>query len=78
MPKPNKNRKNIRWRDWDYRWDGAYFITICTKDRKHFFGEIKNKKMILSNIGVIADILWHEIPFHAKHLSLCQIIYMVF
>lgn len=73
MPKPFKNRKNIRWRKWDYRWDGSYFITICTKDRQHYFGETKDKKMILSNVGVIVDILWHEIPFHAKHLT--RIIY---
>lgn len=45
---------------WDYGWNGAYFITICTADKEHFFGEIKNGKMILSQTGVIADILWYE------------------
>lgn len=25
---------------WDYGWNGAYFITICSKNRQHFFGEI--------------------------------------
>ena len=25
---------------WNYGWAGAYFITICTKDRKHYFGDI--------------------------------------
>jgi hypothetical protein len=56
MTKPIKNRKNIRWRSWDYRWDGAYFITICTDKRQHFFGEIVDKKMVLSNVGVLADV----------------------
>lgn len=28
-----------RKQNWDYGSDGAYFITICTKDRQHFFGE---------------------------------------
>ena len=28
------NRKNNRLQNYDYRQNGAYFITICTKDRK--------------------------------------------
>lgn len=29
---------------WDYGWAVAYFVTICTKNRIHYFGEIINKK----------------------------------
>lgn len=72
----HKNRKNIRWRKWDYRWNAAYFITICTKDKQHFFGEIKDKKMILSPVGVLADIFWHEIPKHAKGVTLDAFVVM--
>jgi putative transposase len=54
---------------WDYGWAGAYFITICTADRLHYFGEITNKKMQLSNVGVLADVFWHEIPHHAKNVE---------
>lgn len=25
---------------WDYGWNGAYFVTICTAYREHYFGEI--------------------------------------
>ncbi len=56
-----KNKYRIttpRLKHWDYRWSGAYFITICTKERKHYFGEIDNKKMNLSRIGAIADVLY--------------------
>ncbi|MBL0051771.1 MAG: transposase [Bacteroidetes bacterium] len=38
-----KNKYRIpsaRLQTWDYASDGFYFITICTKNRKHFFGEI--------------------------------------
>lgn len=55
---------------WDYSRDGIYFITICTKNRKFYFGDIADGKMHLSNVGVIADILWHEIPNHAKNITL--------
>ena len=35
-----KPRKHIRWRQWDYGADAAYFITICTKNRLPYFGRI--------------------------------------
>ncbi len=35
--------------------EGDYFITICTKDRRHHFGEILNGKMYLSAIGKYVD-----------------------
>jgi len=61
----NKYRiPSARLQPWDYRWAGAYFITICTQNRIHYFGEIQNGTMNLSNVGVIADILWYQIPHH--------------
>ncbi len=61
---------------WDYGWNGAYFITICTQNREHFFGEINDGKMVLSSVGVIADILWHEIPNHSKFVELGDFVVM--
>ena len=61
---------------WDYGWNGAYFITICTYRRKHFFGEINDKKMILSYLGIIANVLWYEIPNHAKFVELGDFVVM--
>ena len=34
-------RKPIRLVNYDYSSNGLYFITICTKDRVHYFSEIK-------------------------------------
>lgn len=52
----NKYRiPSARLQNWDYRWAGAYFITICTQNREHYFGEIENGEMQLSPIGAIAD-----------------------
>ncbi|MEZ4827833.1 MAG: transposase [Bacteroidia bacterium] len=61
---------------WDYRWKGAYFITICTKNRLHYFGEIENGKMVLSNAGVLADVFWHEIKNHAQNIALGEFVVM--
>ncbi|MGM0647167.1 MAG: hypothetical protein ACQESZ_02125, partial [Bacteroidota bacterium] len=48
----NKYRiPSTRLQNWDYGWHGAYFITICTKHREHFFGEIYDGEMELSEIG---------------------------
>lgn len=67
----NKYRiESARAQWWDYGWNGAYFITICTANRKYFFGDIKYREMILSNTGVIADIFWWQIPHHASFIEL--------
>ncbi len=73
----NKYRiSSARAQWWDYGWNGAYFITICTQDREHYFGEIQNDKMVLSQVGVIADILWHQIPAHHKNIELGDFVVM--
>jgi len=79
-----KNKYRItstRLQNWDYRWDGAYFITICTHKQLNFFGSIiKNndseQHMRLSNIGIIADIFWHEIKNHSTNVELGEFIVM--
>ena len=61
----NKYRiKSTRLKNWDYSSPGAYYVTICTKNREPFFGEIVNGKMMLSEIGELVKQEWkktHEI-----------------
>ncbi|MGM0582555.1 MAG: transposase [Bacteroidota bacterium] len=68
--------ESSRRQKWDYRWDAGYFITICTKNRQHFFGEINDGKMQLSHQGILADVFWHEIPNHAKSVRLDEFVVM--
>ena len=42
-------RKNLRLKYYDYSNNGYYFITICTKDRKHFLGDISTTKLFWNN-----------------------------
>jgi putative transposase len=73
----NKYRiPSARLQNWDYASEGAYFITICTKDRVHFFGEIVDGTMSLSQVGVIADLMWYEIKNHAKNIELGEFVVM--
>lgn len=59
-----KNRKPNRLRNYDYSQNGMYFITICAKDRFKYFGEIENGKMMLNELGKIAEKCYLEIPNH--------------
>lgn len=73
----NKYRnESARAQWWDYGWAAAYFVTICTKDRIHYFGEIINKKMNLTPAGAIADVLWYEIKNHAQDVDLDAFVVM--
>lgn len=61
---------------WDYGCTAAYFVTICTQDRKCYFGDVVDGKMNLSGIGIIADVLWHEIKNHTQNVELEQFVVM--
>ena len=61
---------------WDYGWNAAYFVTICTHNRMHWFGEIVNGEMILSDIGKIAQQCWLEIPQHFPFVKLDAFVVM--
>jgi REP element-mobilizing transposase RayT len=66
----------IRLQKWDYNWNASYFITICTENRAHFFGEIINKKIHLSEVGQIAQQIWLEIPKQFDYVKLEAFIVM--
>jgi REP element-mobilizing transposase RayT len=61
MPEKYQNKYRInstRLRNWDYSRNAAYFITICTQNREHYFGEIIDGEMRLSEIGKIVENEW--------------------
>ena len=60
---------SARFNKWDYGWSATYFVTICTKNKEHYFGKVVDGKMVLSEIGVIADLLWYEIKIMQKILN---------
>lgn len=77
--KKYKNKYRIdsaRLKGYDYSQNGAYFITICTKNREHHFGEIQNGKMVLSPCGVLADVFLHDMPKHHDGVELGAFVVM--
>ena len=65
-----QTRKPNRLKNYDYSQNGAYFITICTKDRKQILSQvIVGEDTILPSIklleyGIIIDKSINEIPLH--------------
>ena len=57
-----KNRRSPRHIEFDYSQPGAYFITICTKDRICLFGEIQDDTMILNAAGRMVERWLLKVP----------------
>ena len=54
--------QSFRLQNWDYSSEGLYFITICTQNKEHYFGEVENEEMKLSEIGEIVQSEWLKGP----------------
>jgi len=73
----NKYRiRSARLSTWDYSSNAAYFLTICTANRKNYFGEVIEAKMRLSAIGEFANQCWLNIPDHFPYFYLDEFIVM--
>ena len=77
MEKPN--RKLPRLKGFDYSLANAYFITVCSYDKKHIFGEISkvggNNVFYPSRIGELIEKTYFQLPerfpeFDLIHFSL--------
>ena len=74
-----KNKYRIpsaRLQNWDYSSNGAYFITICTQNREHYFGDVVNGEMQLNELGQLAEKYWIEIPQHFSFIELGNFVVM--
>ena len=61
---------------WDYGNKGSYFVTLNTKNRNHFFGEIERGKMTQSELCLIAIKNWQEIPNKFNSIELGEFVFM--
>lgn len=75
-PKRWPTRKRLRLRGYDYSQPGSYFVTICTKNRKLWFGTISDEIMHLNTIGKIVQLVWLSLPERCPGLELDQFIVM--
>ncbi len=93
MESKYKNRYNVsssRLTGWDYGSNGLYFVTICTKDRVRYFGEIDDNigsdaqgsetqsivSLRMTEIGEIAYDNWERIPTFHPYVELDDFVIM--
>jgi len=53
-----------------------YFVTICTNNHKHYFGEIVDGTVYLSPLGHVTKDCWLMIPAHFPFVDLDEFIVM--
>jgi len=62
-------RKRIRADFHDYN-GGEYFVTVCTKNKSHYFGKIYDGKMHLSPVGVELQEQLQNIKHHYEYVDI--------
>ena len=71
-----RSRKPNRLKFYDYSKAGWYFVTICTKDNKHFFGNVYKEEMVLNDIGKITNECWLNIEKLHANITLDEFVVM--
>lgn len=51
-----------RYHEFDYSSNGKYFVTICTNNKIRYFGNIENRVMKLSDLGICLQNEWLKTP----------------
>jgi putative transposase len=68
---PDKHhRKTTRLQHYDYASTGAYFVTLCTQQREHLFGDVVDSEMKLNEYGKIVQDEWHKSAEIRKEIKL--------
>ncbi|NQU66398.1 MAG: transposase [Candidatus Marinimicrobia bacterium] len=58
---PQKHhRRSIRLKGYDYSQPGAYFVTMCTQNRKMLFGDVVGGEMNLNDYGKLVELEWFK------------------
>ncbi|HUK56276.1 MAG TPA: transposase [Nitrospiria bacterium] len=56
------HRRSIRLKGYEYSRTGAYFVTVCVKNRECLFGDIFDGRMVLNDAGRIVERVWKDLP----------------
>ena len=68
---PGKHRRcSIRLQGFDYTREGAYFVTVCTRNRACLFGDVDLGEMRLNDAGRVVRAVLNELPDHYPHVAL--------
>lgn len=70
------NRQSIRMQGWDYTSPGYYFVTCNTHGGQALFGVIINGRMVLNEVGRVAEECWRAIPMHFPNAQIDEFVIM--
>ncbi|OGY45945.1 MAG: hypothetical protein A3J62_01455 [Candidatus Buchananbacteria bacterium RIFCSPHIGHO2_02_FULL_38_8] len=68
----SRDRKLNRLRDFNYSDFGYYFVTVCTKDRVCYFGDVRGEEMVLNIFGQIVKQQWLWLGEKYQYIELDQ------
>jgi len=57
-----RKRRSIRLQGYDYSQAGAYYITMCTRNRECLFGNVIDGQIQLNEVGRIVQTVWNGLP----------------
>lgn len=78
-----KRRKNIRLSGHDYSQTGAYFVTVCSRNREDLFGKIVGgdvliaPKVNLSSVGIEIEKTIAQMPYIKKYVIMPNHIHFI-
>lgn len=55
-------RRSIRLKGYNYSQAGAYFVTICTQERRCLLGEVLEEEMVSNDAGRTVRQVWEALP----------------
>ncbi len=70
------HRRSIRLKGYNYSQAGLYFITLCTQDSLHLFGEITNDEIVLNDSGMMIEKWWNELKNRFPNIKLDEFVVM--
>ncbi|MGB2895169.1 MAG: transposase [Anaerolineales bacterium] len=68
--------ESARLRSWDYSSPGWYFVTVCTRNKETFFGDVVCGEMCLSEAGRIVSDEWMKTEIIRSNIRLDEWIIM--
>ena len=72
----HQHRRSIRLPAFDYRERGAYFVTVCTHERRHLLGEVAGGMLRLNEVGRVVAACWDDLPRHYHGIELDAFVVM--
>jgi len=70
------NRHSLRLLGHDYTWPEAYFVTLCSHQKRCLFGEVVEGRMRLSRVGSLVETEWRKTAQVRSYVQLDRYVVM--